>query len=218
MFIKQIYLSWRPGKGKRRHIVGILKRNSSEGVKFSYILPEVKKAKEEGFVTYAEFPDINKVYTEHVMEILSQRLIKHSRPDRIKMLQFWEADNSKYDDFDILALTQGWLPTDNFEFLGVFNPIKDFCFVTDLTGLSSLNLSRNFVKPGDNLKYEFERTNEFDKEAVMIKNNNGQLIGYIKKIHCKFFHQVKSKYTPKITVKTIDQNGIIKQIFLKVEI
>jgi len=218
MLIRQIYLSWRPGKGKRRHIVGILKRNSSEGVRFSYLLPDVKKAQEEGFVAYAEFPDISKVYTEHVMEIFSQRLIKPSRPDRIKMLQFWEADNSNYDDFDILALTQGWLSTDNFEFLGVYNPIKDFCFVTDIAGLSSLNLSKDFVKIGDNLKFEFEGNNEFDKDAIMIKTNRGQNIGYIKKIHCKFFHQVKSKYTPKVSVKAIDQNGIIKQLFLKVEV
>ena len=218
MLIKQIYLSWRPGKGKRRHTVGILKRNTSEGVKFRYLQSDVKRAQEEGFVPYAEFQDINKVYTEHVMEIFSQRLVKQSRPDRMKMLKFWEADNSKYDDFDILALTQGWLPTDNFEFLGVFNPIKDFCFVTDITGLSSLNLSRDFVELSNVLKYEFEGNNEYDKDAVMIKMSNGQLIGYIKKIHCRFFHQVKSKYTPRITVKAIDQNGTIKQIFLKIEI
>ena len=52
--IGSIYLSWRKGKGSRRKIVGIIKRNVNDGIRFSYIEKGIKEAQSEGFTPYIE--------------------------------------------------------------------------------------------------------------------------------------------------------------------
>ena len=59
--IRNIYLTWRKGKGHRRHIVGVLRRNATEGVRFEYIKENIDKALKDGFAPYVDFPDIDKV-------------------------------------------------------------------------------------------------------------------------------------------------------------
>ena len=79
MNIGTIYLAWRKGKGSRRKIVGLIKKNATSGVRFSYIKAGVEEAQKEGFTPYVDFPDTEKVYSENVLEIFGQRLIKTER-------------------------------------------------------------------------------------------------------------------------------------------
>src|SRR5690554_4620567 len=169
--------------GSRRHIVGVLKRNATQGVRFLYLKKEVERAKKDGFSPYTEFPDINKEYTENVIEIFGQRIMKSERSDISDFYDFWEI-NTKYkeDKYYLLAHTQGLNPTDNFEFLADYNPIKDLRFLTDLASLSVLNLKAKSVKTGDLLTYTLEPDNPYDKKAVKVFKDNME-IGYIKKIH-----------------------------------
>ena len=67
--IKNIYLTWRTGKGDRRIPIGRIKKNSSEGIIFSYFKNNVEEAKKLGFVPFEGFPDIDKIYTSNVLEI-----------------------------------------------------------------------------------------------------------------------------------------------------
>jgi len=59
--IGTIYLAWRKGKGSRRKIVGVIKKNTTNGVRFSYIAKGVQEAEKEGFTPYIDFPDISRV-------------------------------------------------------------------------------------------------------------------------------------------------------------
>jgi len=213
--IGHIYLAWREGIGKRRHIVGVLKKNSTQGVRFSYIKKGVEAAIKDGFSTYTEFPDLNKEYKENVLEIFGQRIMKSERADIKDFFDFWEID-PKYKDekYYLLAHTHGLSPTDNFEFLGDYKPIKSLRFLTDLASLSTLNLNADSVKPGDILNYTLEPENEHDGKAVKVYKDNIQ-IGYIKKIHSRVFYLVKTKKL-NLQVKAVEQNGIIKRIFVKV--
>jgi hypothetical protein len=63
--IGSIYLSWRMGKGFPRRIVGVIKRNTTDGVRFKYIKKGVAEAEKDGFIPYIEFPDIDKEYSEN---------------------------------------------------------------------------------------------------------------------------------------------------------
>ncbi len=213
--IGHIYLSWRKGFGSRRHIVGVLKRSVTQGVRFFYFVDKVEEALKDGFMPYTEFPIINKEYTENVLEIFGQRIMKSERSDIADFLSFWEIDSKyKEDKFYLLAHTQGLNPSDNFEFLADYNPSKSLCFLTDLASLSHLKLSPGTVKPGDNLKYILEPKNEYDKNAVKVFIGD-QHIGYIKKIHSNVFYKQKNK--PLILkVKAVEQNGVMKRIFVKV--
>jgi len=213
--IGHIYLCWRKGLGERRHIVGILKRNATDGVRFSYLPKGVEKAQKEGFTAYTEFPDFGKTYNGTALEVFGQRIIKSERSDINDFLAFWEiSPKYKNDKYYLLARTQGLNPSDNFEFLADYNPIKGLCFMTDLAGLSKLNLPKGTLNVGDELLFEKEPNNEFDKYAVRV-SFKGQPVGYIKKIHSKVFYKAGGENL-KIKVKALDQNGVIKRIFVKV--
>lgn len=213
--IGHIYLSWREGLGKRRHIVGVLKRNSSLGVRFTYLKDGVDGAKNDGFSPYTEFPDLDKVYTENVLEVFGQRIMKSERSDISDFYDFWEIDTKFKDDkFYLLAHTQGLNPTDNFEFLADYNPTKKLCFLTDLASLSSLKLPANTLKTGDILTYKLESNNVYDDKAVKVFKDEME-VGYIKKIHSRVFYKQSSTIL-NLKVKAVEQNGVIKRIFVKV--
>ncbi len=211
--VGNIYLSWRESLGGRRYIVGVLKRNATEGIRFSYFIEEVERARKNGFSPYTEFPDIDKEYTKNVLEVFGQRIMKPERADISDFYDFWEIDAKFQDDkYYLLAHTQGLNPADNFEFLADYNPHRDFRFLTDLAGLSHIRLQAGEVVQGDVLTYKLEPNNSYDRYAVQVFKGDKQ-IGYIKKIHSQVFYKQDGF---KLIVKAVEQNGVIKRIFVKV--
>jgi len=215
LHIREIYLSWRKGKGGRRKLVGVLKRTATNGITFKYIEKGVKEAELEGFKEYPGFKmSFGDTYREDGLDIFGLRLIPFERNDNQKLLRFWEADNCS-DKFDLLALTQGLLPTDNFEFLGLYNPHKSFKFVTDLAGLSHFTVERGSISIGDKLTYEIEQNSyAFRSKAVKVYKGEDQ-IGYIKNVHNNVF--LNSNEVIQLQVKEIEQNGSIRNIFVLVD-
>lgn len=213
--IRSIYLAWRKGKGHRRIIVGQIRRNATKGVWFQYIQEGVERAKQEGFTPYVDFPQIEKEYCNNVLEAFSQRLVKTERTDKKKYYDFWEIDEKYKDDkYYMLAYTQGLLSTDNFEFLADFNPIGSLCFVSEISGLSSIEIKTGTIAIGDELRFEYENDNPHDKYAIKVFKENIEL-GYVKKVHNKVFHG-KNGNKLRIFVKGIEQNGNIHRIFIKI--
>jgi hypothetical protein len=213
----KIYLSWRKGQGSRRHLVGKLEHTTNDKFVFAYDVATVERAKKEGFVPYTEFPDITKSYNGNVLDIFAQRLIKSERPDIQQFYDFWEIEPQLITDkFYLLGHTQGLLPTDNFEFLADYKYVKGLHFLTELAGLSHEQISPAALSVGDELRFELEQENAQDEKAVKVFKDSLKL-GYIKKIHCHLFHQ-SSTNKIKLKVKAIDKNGVIKRVFLKVEV
>ena len=212
--IGKIYLAWRKGRGSRRTIVGVIHKSATGGVRFHYLKDGVLKAMEDGFSPYIDFPEIEKTYTENVLEIFGQRLIKTERSDIQRYLDFWDIDSKyKEDKFYLLAYTQGMLSNDNFEFLADFHPIKGLKFVSEICGLSHRKLSSGSLAVGERLFYELENRNPNDKFAVKVKRDK-QVLGYVKMVHSKVFH--KTRFPLKIKVKSIDQNGLINRVFIEI--
>jgi len=213
--IRNIYLTWRKGKGHRRHIIGVLRRNATEGVRFEYLKDNIPKALEDGFAPYVDFPDIDKVYKQNVIEIFGQRLVKAERTDIKKYYDFWELDMKLVEDqYYMLAYTQGMLSTDNFEFLADFHPKKNLCFVSEITGLTERKITPDSVKVGDELSWRTESENKYDSRAIQVFKGK-TLIGYVKKIHSRVFYR-PSKDRLRIVVKSVDQNGSINRIFIRI--
>jgi hypothetical protein len=213
--IGNIYLSWRKGKGERRIIIGVIRRNVTEGTRFEYIKKGVEEAKKLGFSIYEGFPDTSKVYTENVIEIFGQRLMRSERNDIKDFYDFWSInEDCKKDDYYMLAYTQGILPTDNYEFLADFNPTKSLAFVTELAGLSKTKLPSETLFNGDVLRYEKETPkNKYDKYAVKVFKGN-LFLGYIKTIHNRVFYRSNKSF--KIKVRHIEKNGILNRVFLHI--
>ncbi len=214
--IAHIYLAWRKGAGFPRIIIGVMKR-SALGVTFSYIKEGVEEARREGFISYTDFPDENKVYTEGVLDIFGLRLNKSEREDIQRYYDYWEIDPLMKDDkYYLLAHTQGLLPTDNFEFLADYNPVKDLSFTTELCGLTKLQLHRDALNEGDVLTWVKDPNNPYDKFAVKVfKGDN--FVGYVKKVHSRIFYK-KSRGELKITVKSLNRNGHLNRAFIKVSV
>lgn len=212
--IGNIFLVWRKGQGDRRIAVGEIRQNATDGVRFSYIQENVNKAKELGFTYYVGFPDTDKEYTENVLEIFGQRIVKSERNDLRDFYDFWKVDETKkYDLFYMLAQTQAIVPTDNFEFLADFNPSKGLAFITEISGLSHFKVPSSSIQIGDQLNYELELTNPIDSKAVLLFFNDIKL-GYVKLIHSRIFH--KSKLNPTVAVHHIEKNGLLKRVFIEI--
>ncbi len=211
----KIYLVWRKGKGHERYAVGEIFLQEEKYV-FQY-LSKVKELQKEGFTVYTEFPDIDKKYTQHVLEIFGQRLTKSTRPDVKNLYRFWEVDETKTDDiFYMLGKTQALLATDNFELIPEYKTSIPLSFITEVVGLTHNRVEKDFLQIGDVLQIEKDLTNSHDSFAIKTFKNE-IFIGYIKAIHCEIISKTElSKITA--TIKTVDQNGVVKRIFVKINI
>lgn len=211
----RIFLVWRSGTGGRRTAVGELIRTPQGKHIFKYFPKAIEYQQKDGFTPYTEFQDLSKEYNGNVVEIFAQRLTKNERPDIDSFYKFWEVDEEKaMDKFYLLGKTQGLVPTDNFEFLADYKLVPNLHFLTEIASLSVLQLPKGTLQVGDCLTYKLEPENEHDKLAVKLFKD-GQLVGYVKKYHSKVFYEAgESKLHLK--VKAIDQNGIIKRVFVKV--
>ena len=214
--IKKIYISWRKKPGDRRFLIAVLKRSASNGMTFKY-LDDFSAAQKEGLDNFFGFgKDAEKLSSTEIQNVVGLRVISKDKADKNDFLQFWEADKIQNNNaFALLALTQGKSPTDNFEFLADFSPIEKqkLKFITDLSGLSHIELKKGTVKKGDILSYRTEPTNLFDDKAIAVYKDDLK-IGYIKKVHNKIFSKRQDLL---LTVKAIDENGKIRQVFIKVE-
>lgn len=66
--------------------------------------------------------------------------------------------------------------------------MKGLHFLTELAGLSNLQLPSDSLAIGDLLQFKPELTNQYDPKAVMVLKDNA-LIGYIKIVHRKIFYK-----------------------------
>ena len=213
--IGNIFLSWRPGQGSRRIMVGTIRQDDTGLTRFSYDPGGVKEAKEYGFAPYSSFPDTDKEYTENVLEIFSQRLTNSEREDIQKYYDFWEIEPDYKDDkYYLLAHTQGILATDNFEFLADYFPEKDLMFVSEICGLSHSQLPSNIIETNELLRWEADPSNEYDPYAVKIFKDD-ICLGYVKKVHSKTFYKEGNEHLV-IKVKSISKNGYLNRVFIKI--
>ncbi|MFT3739534.1 MAG: hypothetical protein QM786_12310 [Breznakibacter sp.] len=214
--IGNIFLAWRSGKGNRRILVGVIKRNATIGTRFSYLPKGLKEAADYGFTCYEGFPDTKKEYTENVIEIFGQRITRSDRNDIGDFYRFWKiAPQYKHDNFYMLAYTQGLLPIDNFEFLADFNPVAGLSFVTELSGLSSINPAPDCISVGNTLSYQLDPSNPYDHHSVKVFKDD-LLLGYVKKVHSRVFHKTQKTFS--LTVRHIERNGMLKRVFFSVEL
>ena len=86
--------------------------------------------------------------------------------------------------------------------------------MTELASTSHQKLPAHLLQAGDELRIEKEPKNEHDAEAIKVYKGD-DFLGYIKKVHCKVFHQPLAEHLG-LTVKAVEKNGTVKKAFLKV--
>lgn len=213
--IDNIFLAWRRGAGSRRIIVGIIEADDSNRVRFSYLSEGVKKAEEDGFSSYIDFPDTAKVYTENVLEIFGRRLNRSDRDDIQQYYDFWEVnDEYRTDQYYLLAHTQGLLVTDNFEFLAEYSPFNMTAFISEICSLSHRELPSDTLQEGDILEWKKDTGNNKDQYAVLVYKGDIEL-GYVKRVHSRVFYKEGGDQL-RITVKSINKNGHLNRVFIRI--
>jgi hypothetical protein len=146
---------------------------------------------------------------------LDIRITKSERNDIRKYYDFWEIKPQyKEDKYYLLAHTQGLLATDNFEFLADYSPLKGLSFTSEICGLSHYSVTPDMLNENDELQWQYDRDNEYDESAVKILKNN-TLLGYVKIVHSWAFYK-KGGENLKIKVKSIDKNGKLNRVFIKI--
>lgn len=213
-YFKKIFLSWRLGKTYSRIMIGTID-STPTGVVFTYIKEGVEEAKKFGFNGYPGFSLDQLEYRQNVLEFFAKRLINSERTDIKELLDFWEI-NPKYknDILYMLAMTQGKMQTDSFEFLALFRPTNGVCFVTDVAGLNYRNFDLGRIKEGTLLSFEKEPNNSRDSKAVKVLFRN-EVVGYIKRGHNEFFYGENSDKI-KICVKLVTNTASCKELYVKV--
>lgn len=179
-----IYLIWKDYKTRQRYIVGELSKNGK--YEFKYRIKDVDSAIKEGFEPLIAFPNINEVYENYdIFPAFSSRLPDKRRKDVKEILAKYKLE--KYDAFELLKKSGGKLPTDSLEFI---NPIF----------LSETNIEREFYIAGvrhcdycnektknvnfeidinENLMFEKDSNNKYDKYAVKVINKENKILGFI---------------------------------------
>ncbi len=164
----KIYLSWRVGKGSPRIMVGILEEKDS-GVVFQYLKEGVERARQYGFRGYPGLALEQTVHEKNVLDLFSKRIINFERTDTKWLLEFWEVDQSlKEDTLYMLAMTQGKMQTDSFEFLASFIPDNGLSFVTDIAAITHYGFDLDTLRKGDFLTFKTEPDNPKDPKAVEV--------------------------------------------------
>lgn len=171
----------------------------------------------DGFKSYPDFPDTDesRVYSNNVLQSFACRLNNSERSDYPQYLEYWEVSaDMAADKYYMLAKTQALLPTDNFELIAEYNPVRGISFITEICGLSYSGVTVSDLHVGDELTWKCERNNSEDKFAVKLYNGD-RFVGYVKIVHNKVFHEMKrGKFH--ITVKSIDGTDNINRCFIKV--
>lgn len=207
--IGNIYLAWRKDAKSPRILVGIVKKNATEGVRFYYLADGAIEARKLGFDTYRGFPDVTEVYTENVLKIFGHRILQAAGTDIEAYFDFWDIDRAfKSKPFYMLAYTQGILPNDNFEFLASFNPQKNFTLVTEVQQLTQHNKELGTLDEGDILRYEIKHNGE-----VVNLYKGDRALGIVKEVHSRIFTKAKNLI---VNVHKVEQSQDIDKVFIRI--
>ncbi|MGI8923347.1 MAG: HIRAN domain-containing protein [Fimbriimonadales bacterium] len=212
----EIKLVWRPRPHTSRLVVGTLARGQ-DGYAFRYDGPDLEEAKNAGFRGYPGFEIFNKSFNGQAMSAFAARLPSRERSDYDKLIGAWGA-TPNMDDFQLLGMTCGSLPTDMFEFIPAILPESGAVFYSDLAGLQNYVASETFrsLPEGTHLGLSPNPANEKDCHAVRVLHEGHQL-AHIKRVHCD---SICAALDNGLTVQCILArrriNGELKQVVVRV--
>lgn len=213
---RKVLLSWRTGKGKRRHIVGELIISEDGEVSFSYVT-SLDTAKAEGFSGYPGLPLSEPINQTTAIDLFLRRLINTEREDALKKLSFWGVTKEQLDNkLYLLGITQGRSTSDEFEFLPVLEQMdKSYQFITDIAGLTHFRVDFSSIANGEELELRREDNNPYDQYAVRVCKPDGSILGYIKQGINRVF---SSLGTAQAKVIRVINTETIKQVFIACEV
>lgn len=185
-----IYLIWKEPKSRRNYIVGQLSKNSQYEFSYGH---EVEQAVKEGFELLISFDNIDKVYKNGTLfPTFTSRLPDKKRRGIEKILAKYGLQ--EYDEFELLKRSGARLPIDNLEFIdpvfeehsGTIKRIFHIEGVRYCLGCEGENCNNALhLEVGDELIFEQNPDNEYDKNAIKIMDHKGNHVGFLPRYYSK---------------------------------
>lgn len=203
--MKSIFVIWRDSEDGMWHPVAKLSR-SDTGYHFNY----TKGSDHNNFIPFPRMGDLSKSYhSTSLFSFFSNRLIPTNRPEFKKMLEWSDINIDLYDEFDLLGISGGARKTDQYRIISQPEATNtgEFKLKFFSNGINYLDLQSidkiSTLKPNEPLLLEFDNTNEYDCNAVMMMTMEPDKIkvGYCPKY---FNCDIRSLLTnPKLSAHTI---------------
>jgi hypothetical protein len=217
MTFERVMLAWRPGEHMGRLLVGSLRVNGTWS--FSYDGPDLDKAVELGFVGYQGLQDFTAKYDDVALSTFKARLPRPERPDYLELLGAWHVTPDEKDTVFLLAATGGQLPTDQFEFIPVLEPVSGTSFLTKLAGIKYKPHSEHFrtLVRGSKLDLRPDPNNPFDPDAVEVLYGRYQL-AFVKRGHSSnVCRALKAGLSVDVTLERMRVNGQVQEVLVHVQ-
>lgn len=216
----QLLLTWRPKPGVRRIHVGTIELSQEGDVSFSYEPDGLKQARKYGLTHYPGLPNVGVIDGKLALDLFLRRVINTERNDAKRLLSFWKITPEMFDNkLYLLGATSGRMHSDEFELLPVLEAMdKPYTFITDIAGLKYYDYKEadlSYIESGAVLHYICEEDNMYDKYAVLVEDDKGRKLGYIKQGINRVFSEVK----PTLSVaKLIPSSREISDIYIRIDI
>ncbi|HBJ1646729.1 HIRAN domain-containing protein [Clostridium sp. ZBS20] len=185
-----IYLIWKEPKSRQQFVIAKLSKNGKYEFEYGF---NIQQALDKGFIPFIAFNDIEKVYkNDKLFTSFSSRIPDRRRKDIKDILDMYGLE--EYDEYELLKKSGGRLPIDDLEFIDPIvnngeNPIKRCFYVAGprhYLGCKGEECVKAInVEVNENLKLELQPTNEYDKYAIKVCNEDENLIGYIPRYYSK---------------------------------
>lgn len=178
-----LYLIWKDVQSRRQYVVGELIKNGQ--YEFQYC-EEVEQAIKHGFTPLICFPDLKEKYlSNRLFPVFSSRLPDKKRKDMRKILDKYGLE--EYEEYTLLKRSGARLPIDTLEFIDpIFdseNTFKRTFFIAGVRHYIQCNGEKCEqaieVIRGDEVYLMHEQENEFDHNAVQVKDKANILLGYV---------------------------------------
>ena len=206
-----LYLIWKCASNRRQYIVGQLSKNGQYEFRYG---EEIEEAMEKGFMPLISFKKIDCVYkSKELFPAFSSRLPDRKRKDINRILKRYGLE--KYDSYELLKRSGAKLPIDNLQFI---DPILNFTesfkkkiYVAGTRHYLGCQGNNCFdaakVILGESVILKRESENLYDKNAVQIYTQSGQLLGYIPRYYSEAFTEfIAENRVKKANILSIEKN------------
>ncbi|QGH20890.1 HIRAN domain-containing protein [Clostridium butyricum] len=208
-----IYLIWKDPKSRRQYRVGQLSKNGQYEFEYGF---EIQEALKKGFELLISFDSLGKRYSsDKLFSPFRSRVPDRRRKGINNILEKYGL--TEYSEYQLLKKSGGRLPIDTMEFIDPIldngeEPIERNFYIAGARHYigcngtccdKSIDLSNE-----EKLYLELEPTNEYDRYAVKINNENNVLVGYMPRYYSESVFEFITKGAKyQLEVSDINKNA-----------
>lgn len=211
-----VFLAWQDSVACGWHPIGRLTRIEG-GFEFAYVQGVAKARDERKFHAMQSFPDIETIYrSEELFPLFANRLLRPSRPDYPKFIEWLGLPQGTTDPVEILARSGGRRVTDNLAVFPCPEPDENgeyrvHFFAHGLRHLSATAMDRvEQLNDGEQLFLLRDLRNPVDPNALALKtvavDDDSHTVGYCPRYFAQDFARISAEPGTFVSVRVVKVN------------